>query len=153
MSGGHFYLYNSCQTLSLHCRRCETFPTPALNLIQSTGTLNSCNSKEKGKSGCYEGFATPAFNTEGFLRVFERFFKKKLYCTAPTRQDTGTVGFGAPESRHDLAVSIWETFQANRICKDCQPLSPKHGTIGPQTYTTKIAQYQAPGLYGCVTST
>jgi len=63
MLGGWFYLYDGCKALNIKSRCCETFPTPAFNLIEITGTLNPCSSKEKSKSGHYKSFETPAMQT------------------------------------------------------------------------------------------
>ena len=54
MSGGCFYLYNSCQTLIIESGRCETFPPPAFNLIWYTETLSF-------ESRRCETLPTPAF--------------------------------------------------------------------------------------------
>ena len=43
---------------------------PALNLIQTTGTLNSRNLTKKSESGGYKSFATQAMQTQGNFDIY-----------------------------------------------------------------------------------
>ena len=60
MWGGCFYMYNSCQTLIIESGRCETFPTPAFNLIWYTETFSF-------ESGRCKTLPTPAFRKKAII--------------------------------------------------------------------------------------